>query len=62
MKTTEEIIKELKGNIEFRIDLYGTDETKKLDSYTYGLIDTLKFIIGKEQALSFVKNIINNQK
>ena len=62
MKTTDEIINELKSNIEFNIDLYGIGEAKKLDSYTYGLIDTLKFIIGKDQALTFVKSIINNKK
>lgn len=58
MKTTDEIITELKSNIEFRIELYGKAEARNFDSYTYGLIDTLKYIIGKEKALEFIKNML----
>lgn len=58
MKTTEQIVTELKENIKFRISLYGYNEIKSHDSYTYGLIDTLKFIIGKEQAFNYVRTLI----
>lgn len=58
MKTTEQIVTELKENIEFRISLYGYEEVKSHDSYTYGLINTLKFIIGKDLAFSYIRSLI----